>query len=111
MDELGDVVGAVAQRRGREVGGNYWGGKIDEARGERGAVDLDERAIATRRALVDPTGEGAFADAGLAGDEHGRVGACGAPRDVEHGGHRGRVGDEIVIGVVAEVAAEANDLA
>ena len=43
---------------------------LEELRGQRRAVDLDERPVLARRPLVDGAGHQLLADAALAADEH-----------------------------------------
>src|SRR5262249_11516459 len=51
---------------------------LDQARGDRAAVDGDERAVRARRLRVQRAREHFFSDAALAFEEHGDVGARGA---------------------------------
>src|SRR6185436_7786492 len=48
---------------------------LDQAVGQRGAADFDERLLRAQRAVVDGVGDQLLAGARLAADQHGRAGA------------------------------------
>ena len=49
---------------------------LDQRRGQRGAVELDEGVLTTPAQVVDRAREELLADPGLAQDEDRRVGRC-----------------------------------
>ena len=62
--------------------------RLEQRLGNRRAVDLDERHVALRAAVVDGARDQLLARAGLAGDEDGALGLghqLGAPDDLLHG--------------------------
>src|SRR5439155_22884613 len=105
---------ADARRRGAGEGALFVTEQLalQEFRRQRRAVDLDERAIAARRSLMDRTRDQLFADAALAADEHRDV----AVRDLlDHRRNRAHVGtvapeQEGAILIVAQLAAQLRDL-
>ena len=69
---------------------------LDERGRQRRAVDVDERRLAPRAVDVDRAREQALAGAGLAVEQHGRVGLRRAHDHLVHRGHRGRAADHVV---------------
>ena len=67
---------------------------LQERLGERRAVDGDERAAGARARRVDGARERALARAGLADDEHRRLGVRHARGDVEDLAHRRALRDQ-----------------
>ena len=65
-----EAAGAVADRAGERAALVAEQLALDEAFGDRRAVDLDERAVLARRAEVQRAGDELLARAALAGDEH-----------------------------------------
>src|SRR5262249_60352650 len=81
---------------------------LEELEGQRGDVDLHERALPPRGALVDGAGDELLADAALAPDEDGGVGVGDLVDHFLDGFHLGAVlEDAVVIGAAAlELALE-----
>ena len=67
---------------------------LDEGLGERGGVDLDERAGAARAGVVDRAGQEVLAGAALAEQEDGLVGGGDAAGVGDDAAHRGGLGDD-----------------
>src|SRR5262249_21200499 len=67
---------------------------LQEALGERHALEFDERALPTRPQLVDRASGQLFAGARLAADQNRRAPRGGAPDQLLYLAHRFRISDE-----------------
>jgi len=70
---------------------------VEERLGDRRAVDLDERHVALRAAIVDRARHQLLAGAGFAGDEHGALRLGDALGPVDHLFHRPAAADDAVV--------------
>ena len=68
---------------------------LDQRAGDRAAIDDDERLRVPRRQLVQGARDHVLAGAGLALDEHGRVGRRDLLDQAEDLAHRGRAPDHL----------------
>ena len=72
---------------------------FDQALGQRGATDFDERLVRAQRVVVNRVGDELLAGARLAANEHGRVGPghlCDLFVDLPHGAARAHDVREVV---------------
>src|SRR6266508_4108931 len=60
---------------------------LEQVRGQRGAVDLDERLVQATGDLMDGPRHHFLADPAFAREKHSHVGVCGPPHDVLDGAH------------------------
>src|SRR5262245_35146219 len=88
----------LADARGRRAGARAFlvaeQLAFEEFGGQRGAIDLDERPLAARRALMDGTGDQFFPDAALSPNEDGDVAVGHLIDDSANGLHLWVVGPE-----------------
>src|SRR5690606_15333894 len=67
---------------------------LDQPLGDRAAVDDDEALVPAAAERVDEGGEELLADAALAFEQHGDIGARHLPRAVDHAPELGRAADD-----------------
>ena len=67
---------------------------LKQRRRQRGQVDRDERRRAARRVVVDGARDELLAGAGLAGDQHGRLGGSRPADELPDAEHRGAGADQ-----------------
>ena len=84
-----ELPGAVGDRTGERAADMAEQLALDDALGERRAVDLDQRCLATARAVVDRARCELLAHAGLAEDQHRELGGRDDVDLLAHALHRG----------------------
>ena len=78
--ELSGVVGDRSRERSLHVAEQL---RLDQLRGDRGTVDLDEGGVAPGRRVMESTGDELLPRSVLTGDEHTRIRGCD-PIDALH---------------------------